>query len=57
MDLENAIWKEYEWAIENIHWVIDFESYLEYLNRTIERDKNVILTWCKYDENWDLQTK
>jgi len=57
MNLENEICKDYEWAIEKIHWVNDYESYLEYLIRTLERDRNTILTWCKYDENWNLITK
>ena len=54
MELEKAIMKDYERAIEHIHWVVDYESYLEYLLRTLEGDKNVILTWCKYDENWNF---
>ncbi len=54
MDLEKAIMKDYEWAIEKFERVNDYESYLEYLLRTLEGDKNVILTWCKYDENWNF---
>ena len=57
MNLENEICKDYERAIEHIHWVVDYESYLEYLLRTLNRDRNTILTWCKYDENWNLITK